>query len=387
MKSVEKANKKRKKDNEEESVSTDDDSEREEIDERREEIKMIIRFKEGQGIKGVNPIELTNELRKQAGEIKCARVLQDGALMVRCENEEQRDKVKKMKVVCKQVITGCNQIGVKSWMCGVITGVPLEISMKELMRNIKGGNVIEAKRLQRNREGNKEESLSVMLRFESSDILPSKMMIGYVSFRVREYVRAPLRCYNCQRYGHIASVCRAKKRCARCGEEHDYGECGGSEAKCCNCGGGHNVAYGGCEVRKRAVEIQKERDGNKLSYAEAVKKVDSRKKKEREENEEWRDRDRNEGKGSNKLDGDRDRNEGKGSNKLDGTMIVSKKSFVLFMAEVINCTAQTERRTEKIQIIVRAAERFLDIKGLTWEMVREGLTSEIQPSQESWDGL
>jgi len=46
-----------------------------------------------------------------------------------------------------------------------------------------------------------------------------------------------------------------------------------------------NVAYGGCEVRKRGVEIQKERDGNKLSYAEAVKKVDLRKKK-REENEE-----------------------------------------------------------------------------------------------------
>ncbi len=117
----------------------------------------------------------------------------------------------KMKVVCKQVISSCNQTGGKSWLCGVITGVPLEVTMIELMRNIKGGNVIEAKRLQRNREGNKEESLSVMLRFESSGMLPSKEMIGYVSFQVREYVRAPLRCYNCQRYGHIASVCRAKR--------------------------------------------------------------------------------------------------------------------------------------------------------------------------------
>lgn len=131
------------------------------------------------------------------------------------------------------------------------------------------------------------------------------------------------------------------------------------------------MAYGGCEVRKRAVEIQKERDGNKLSYAEAVIKVDSRKKKESEEKELWKDR---------------TRNEEKESKKSDDTMIVSKKSFVLFIAEDINCSAQTERRTEKIQIIVRAAERFLDIKGLTWEMVRDGLTLEIQPSQESWDG-
>lgn len=56
--------------------------------------------------------------------------------------------------------------------------------MIELKWNIKGGNVIEAKRLQRNREGNKEESLSVMLCFESSEVLPSKLMIGYVSFQV-----------------------------------------------------------------------------------------------------------------------------------------------------------------------------------------------------------
>lgn len=92
-------------------VSIDEDGERELISGRREEIKMIVRFKEGHGLKGVNPIELTNELRKQTGEIKCSRVLQGGALMVICDSEEQRDKVMKMKVVCKQVISNCKQTG------------------------------------------------------------------------------------------------------------------------------------------------------------------------------------------------------------------------------------------------------------------------------------
>lgn len=157
--------------------------------------------------------------------------------------------------------------------------------MIDLKWNIKGRNVIEAKRLQRNREGNKEESLSVMLRFESSEVLPSKVMIGYVSFQVRAYVCAPLRCYNCQRYGHIASVCRAKKRCAHCGEEHEYGKFGSNvEAKCCNCGGAHNVAYRGCEARKRAVEIEKERDGNKHMRKQLKKWTQGKRKRVRRRN-------------------------------------------------------------------------------------------------------
>lgn len=56
------------------------------------------------------------------------------------------------------------------------------------------------------------------------------------------------------------------------------------------------------------------------------------------------------------------------------------------MVEVINCTAQTERRSEKIQIIVKAASKFLEIKGLTWEEIRDRLSSESQSSQESCAG-
>lgn len=52
------------------------------------------------------------------------------------------------------------------------------------------------------------------------------------------------------------------------------------------------------------------------------------------------------------------------------------------MVEVINCTAQTERRTEKIQIIIKAAERYLEIKGLKSDDIRRSLSSDFQESQE-----
>lgn len=67
------------------------------------------------------------------------------------------------------------------------------------------------------------------------------------------------------------------------------------------------------------------------------------------------------------------------------TLVVDKVKFVMFMADVVNCTAQTSR-TERIKIIVRSAEKLLDIKGLTWEVISSGLAGRPIPSQSN-DGL
>ncbi|XP_037536589.1 cyclin-H [Nematolebias whitei] len=37
---------------------------------------------------------------------------------------------------------------------------------------------------------------------------------------IMPYIPPPLRCYKCQRYGHIAAVCKGKQRCAKCGADH-----------------------------------------------------------------------------------------------------------------------------------------------------------------------
>lgn len=126
-------------------------------------------------------------------------------------------------------------------------------------------------------------------------------------------------------------------------------------------------------MRKRAVEVQQDKGKNNLTYAEAVKVINGRNRQSRT------DRMEN-GKG------------GEGTGRIvegripEDTMIVSKRNFVLFMVEVINFTAQTERRTEKLQIIVKAAERFLEIKGLKCEDIMKILNTESQSSQEIWFG-
>ncbi|GBN69331.1 hypothetical protein AVEN_36036-1 [Araneus ventricosus] len=49
----------------------------------------------------------------------------------------------------------------------------------------------------------------VILKFSSSK-LPSSITAGYVRSPVKYYIPNPLRCFNCQRFGHSKAACRGK---------------------------------------------------------------------------------------------------------------------------------------------------------------------------------
>ncbi|KAK7880345.1 hypothetical protein WMY93_033019 [Mugilogobius chulae] len=172
-----------------------------------------------------------------------------------------------------------------------------------------------------------------------------------MTYSVREYVPRPLRCFKCQRFGHLAQYCKGKRRCARCGDDHDYEECEKAKPpRCCNCGGGHSVAYGGCEVMRREVRVQQVRVQNKLSYAEAVQVVKQ------------------------------------GQQEVRRTQMVLEppesnsrefvKRLITFVAGVINATKEIKSKTERIQVIVKAAVSHLKIDDLRWEEVRDELEAE-----------
>ena len=124
-------------------------------------------------------------------------------------------------------------------------------------------------------------------------------------------------------------------------------------------------------MSKKATEVQKVKVSQGISYAEAVKKVkqtDAPKPVAVESNH------RPCG-GIAKAKAD----------ISDDMLMVGKNEFVLFMVEVINCSAQASRKTEKIKIIVRAAEKYLGLEGISWEAVEDMLAREASNSQ-TWVG-
>ena len=115
----------------------------------------------------------------------------------------------------------------------------------------------------------------IILTFASTK-LPRSLRAGYLECPIRPYIPNPLRCYNCQRFGHSKTSCRGKLTCSRCGiVGHESLDCE-APFRCVNCLQDHPSYSKSCEKWKIEKEIQTVRTKQNISYREARKIVESR---------------------------------------------------------------------------------------------------------------
>lgn len=334
----------------------------------RSDIKVILRF---QNPCTLNPLKVSEAIYKLVGDVYSVKTLKDGNLLVICRDRDQRMGL----MQCKNLLG--KSVKPQDWeergkIMAVISGVSTDLSDEDIRGNIKGIRVTKVKRLPVTRNGTKGPSLSVLLILDEAK-MPERVMIGYVSYMTRPYIPPPTRCYKCQRYGHISTACKSKLRCARCGGDHEYGQCEeGAKVKCCNCGGEHSAAYKGCQMHRRAVQVQNVKVKEKVTYAEAIKRVDKENKEKSVVTA---------GLDTTPHRFTQPQEEIKCCRVKEDSLIVNKKMFIAFMVEVVNCSAQTERRMERVKIIIGAAEKYLDIKDLTVDLIHNMLMPGIPESQ------
>ena len=197
-----------------------------------------------------NPVLLNRNLCKMlGGNYADIKVLPSGDLYVRCETNGQMKKI----LACTDLGEHGKPIEVKveSFVLkpievkGVISNVPMDLSDEEIKEALTGQHVSFVKRMPYRSDKGVAPSRSVLLCFKST-ILPAVVDIGYLRFRTRDYVPPTKRCYNCNRYGHLAKACRSAHRCTKCGGRHAYEDCATERPKCVNCGGTHSAGYAGC---------------------------------------------------------------------------------------------------------------------------------------------
>ena len=179
------------------------------------------------------------------------------------------EKLDKFKVKCYRPMSDTTSYG-------VIGPIEAGVTEQEIMDIIKchGCDVVKVTRLYKfNRLQTSEStqkktpSLTFKLDFNSTE-LPKRVYLENMSFNVRTYNQPPLKCYNCQRFGHMASGCTQTTRCNICAGNHQMSDCLSLTKKCANCGGQHVSSSGECTFNKDAAKIESLRSKGS-SFAEA----------------------------------------------------------------------------------------------------------------------
>ena len=140
---------------------------------------------------------------------------------------------------------------------GVLLRYPLLMPLSIIQKN---PAVISAERLT-TRDG--EETRQVMITVKGP--LPGSLDLGnWGTFYTRPYSKEPLRCYNCQKFGHHKANCTLPPKCGVCAGKHDTAKCikthkdgGETTAKCPNCNMQHHAWNKNCSARREIVETQR----------------------------------------------------------------------------------------------------------------------------------
>ena len=232
-------------------------------------LPVVLHNAEEEPLRSYNPIFIDRSLKKLIGTYQACVPLRDGSLVVECEGIQQMSQL---------LHSGCLSDGVGSVQIvtsvvqpagagAVIYRVPLDLTDEDLLEILKPQKVAYMKGF-----GNGDSSCSttVFLQF-SSPQLPAEVGVGYLLFGVKSYIPEPLRCFDCNRFGHVASNCRGGQRCSTCGGERVWKECSAPLEECPNCAGERGASDGVCpRYTKEAVVLKMEHTQN-LTCAEACK--------------------------------------------------------------------------------------------------------------------
>lgn len=231
---------------------------------------LIVKRREGDFSK-VSPFLIEKVLSGLVGNVKSVKKNKEG-LLIETNNPNQTKKLLKQTKFHEFDIE-VTPHAFLNYSKGVITCRDLlNCTVEEIMDNLKDQGIINVKRISTKRDGIVTDTASLILTFNSPK-LPEKVKAGiYHSLSVRPYIPAPMRCFNCQKFGHTTQSCDKEPICI-CGKALHQGESCTDPIICVNCNGEHSARSKNCPIFKEEAAIQRIKTLEKIPYNEAKKRV------------------------------------------------------------------------------------------------------------------
>ena len=235
---------------------------------------MTIHSEEEETISSLSPFIVHKTIMSIAGEPKSIKNLRSGDLLIQCSKESHETSLLKMKKFCglKCKVTPHTSLNTSK---GIVRCPALNRQTNEhILEFMQEQGVTDVRRIKVHRDGILKPTNTFVFIF-NTPILPKTVKIGFIQTTVDVYVPNPLRCYECQVFGHHENKCGRQALCVNCGEpEHcPSGSCQ-RPAKCVNCSGDHPSSSKVCpswEKEKKIVKIKVEQN---ITFPEARKQYE-----------------------------------------------------------------------------------------------------------------
>jgi hypothetical protein len=221
----------------------------------------------------ISPTKGLYALKSLVGTVEKVIRQQNGNLIVGLQRPGQVRNLMDTKEInsIPCIVSSFQQMNSKKGVirCSALRDIPEE----EIVEDLSSEGVIAARKLYFTKDGRRLTSNTVILTFDGS-VLPKVIKAGYLNLKVEPYIPNPLRCFNCNRFGHPRDKCKRKACCARCGkEDHEDDKMCAESPHCVNCLGDHQAYSRDCPIFLEEKSIQRLRVTENLSFPEARQRI------------------------------------------------------------------------------------------------------------------
>ncbi|XP_055935655.1 uncharacterized protein LOC129965623 [Argiope bruennichi] len=169
----------------------------------------------------VPPFLVEKAINSTLGEVASIRKLSSVDLLVEVSSKQQANKIIKLKALAIIPITVSAHNLLNNSKVVITCGELFNSTIEEIMKDFQPEGVIHVRRISIRRDGQLLPTKHLVLTFKNPS-LPESVKVGYMKLVVRPFILNPLRCFQCQRFGHSKMACRGTLTCARCAEKgHD----------------------------------------------------------------------------------------------------------------------------------------------------------------------
>lgn len=235
---------------------------------------LVIESKEEKEITSLSPFIIEKQIESVIGTPKSVKKLKNKTLLIETSRKTQTENLLKITSFFNIKVSVTEHKSLNSSK-GIIRDRTLKgESEQDIVDYLKDQGVTACKRFKIKKDHGMIETNTLLLTFNTISV-PKSLKIFYRIIPVDVYVPNPLRCFNCQKFGHHESNCPEDpgsvcENCGTGGHDHHTLRCK-NPVKCVNCGKDHISKSNLCEIWKKEKEIMKLKVTKNITYPEAKK--------------------------------------------------------------------------------------------------------------------